>query len=319
MDSIQISGYKSFKELTLSLRKINILIGSNGAGKSNFLSFFEFLNALYEKKLCLFVALRGGTEKFLFEGSKVTDSISAEINFGRNRYCFKVQEGDGNFVFLNETLGYRSRTGFINDDIDISNNSKEANISTYDGLSRGASIKDYLSSIKKYHFHDTGLTSPFTKTCNILNDRYFLYKNGENLAAFLYNIKESHALLYKRIVRTVQSIAPYFHDFFFQPDENGNLRLQWKDKYSENVYGPNDLSDGTIRFAALATLFMQPNLPSVIIIDEPELGLHPFAIQKLAGLIQSAADRGDTSHCGNAECRTYQSIRPRGCHYRESS
>ena len=70
------------------------------------------------------------------------------------------------------------------------------------------------------------------------------------------------------------------------------MRLLWQDKYSTMIYGPNDFSDGTIRFIALVVLFMQPWLPKVIIIDEPELGLHPVAIQKLAGLIRIAAQRG---------------------------
>lgn len=291
MDSIEIKGYKSFKHLVVPLRKINILIGSNGSGKSNFLSFFEFLNALYEKKLGQYVALRGGTDKFLFEGSKTTQVISAKVSLGRNRYSFEIQEGDGSFIFLKEAIGYRSYKGYINDDYDISDNGKEANIATYDGLQRGEYIKAYLADIKKYHFHDTGLTSPFTKTCNIYNDKYFLYRNGENIASFLYNIREENPISYKKIIRVIQSVAPYFHDFYFRPDINGNIRLQWNDKYSENVYGPTDLSDGTVRFIALATLFLQPHLPSVIIIDEPELGLHPFAIQKLSGLIQSVASK----------------------------
>lgn len=90
----------------------------------------------------------------------------------------------------------------------------------------------------------------------------------------------------------VQSIAPYFRDFSFHPNAKGDLRLQWEDRYSSMVYGVNDLSDGTMRFIALSTLFLQPTLPQVIIIDEPELGLHPAAISKLAGLIKSAAAKG---------------------------
>ena len=78
-------------------------------------------------------------------------------------------------------------------------------------------------------------------------------------------------------------------DFFFRPESNGNIKLRWQSKHSSTVYGVNDLSDGTIRFIALVVLFMQPNLPQTIIIDEPELGLHPSAIAKLAGLIKSAA------------------------------
>ena len=132
MDYIKIEGYKSFKNFELKLNKINVLIGSNGSGKSNFLSFFEFLNALYEQKLREYVSLNGGTHRFLHKGSKVSDSILAKIRIGRNRYGFVLKEGDGNFVFMQETLGYTSATGFYSDDIDISSLSyKNECFSTY--------------------------------------------------------------------------------------------------------------------------------------------------------------------------------------------
>lgn len=94
MDKIEIKGYKSFKDLTLELRPINILIGSNGSGKSNFLSFFEFLNRMYEQKLTEYVALNGGIDKYFFQGSKTTDTIYADVWFKENFYLFELKEGD---------------------------------------------------------------------------------------------------------------------------------------------------------------------------------------------------------------------------------
>ena len=117
------------------------------------------------------------------------------------------------------------------------------------------------------------------------------YANGGNLAAFLYKIRSEQPLVYNRIVACIKSVAPYFSDFYLEPNEENNLRLLWQDKFSDMTYGATDLSDGTLRFIALATLFLQPNLPATIIIDEPELGLHPFAIAKLAGMIKSASKR----------------------------
>lgn len=286
MDRIEIKGYKSFKDLALDLLPINILIGSNGSGKSNFLSFFEFLNRLYEQKLTEYVALNGGIDKYFFQGSKITDTIEATIYFKCNSYSFELQEGDNRFVFLKEGLGYYQSYS------DIALFGNEANIKSYSGLSRGEYIRKYLSEIKKYHFHDTGKSSPFTKESHIVNDTYFLYEKGGNLAAFLYGIREKEPIVYKRIIRVIQSIAPYFSDFYFNVSAADTVRLQWTDKFSSTIYGPTDLSDGTVRFMALATLFLQPVPPKVIIIDEPELGLHPLAIQTLAGMIKSAAAKG---------------------------
>ena len=224
-------------------------------------------------------------------GRKTTDRISIEVKEGQNSYGLDLMESDGTLIVENEKLGYSSSPGnwtYLN----ITKYKPETALRDYQGMSRGDYIKNYMSQIKKFHFHDTGRTSPFTGESNIVNDSYHLYSRGDNLAAFLYGIKNNHPMVYKRIVMVIQSVAPFFHDFYLMPNESGGIRLQWKDKFSEVIYGPNDLSDGTIRFIALTVLFMQPDLPKVIVIDEPELGLHPVAIEKLAGLIKIAANRG---------------------------
>lgn len=286
MDRIRIKGYKSFKEQEVELKQINILIGANGSGKSNFLSFYELLNRLYEQKLKEYVALNGGSDKMLHNGSELVDEIEATMFFGSDSYSFTLKKGVDHFVFMKEEVSYK---GIVTD---INSLKNEAQIKTYSELSQGWSLRRYLSDIKKYHFHDTGKNSPFSQQSNINNDIFFLYEKGNNLAAYLYKVREEHPLVYNRIIKVIQSIAPYFSDFYFAPSSSELLRLLWQDKYSSMIYGINDLSDGTLRFIALTTLFLQPILPGLIIIDEPELGLHPFAIQKLAGMIKAVANKG---------------------------
>lgn len=291
MNSITVKGYKSFKDITVYLNKINILIGSNGAGKSNLLSLFALLGNAYGGYLARSVAVSGGVDKLFHHGRKVTDHISIEVKEGVNSYALDLMESDGSLIVENEKLGYSFTPG-VWDYRNIANYKTETILKDYQGMRREDYIKEYMSQIKKFHFHDTGRTSPFTGESNIVNDSYYLYPQGSNLAAFLYGIMNNYPTVYKRIVRVIQSVAPFFNDFFLMPNENDGIRLQWRDKFSDVIYGPNDLSDGTIRFIALVVLFMQPNLPKVIVIDEPELGLHPVAIEKLAGLIKSAANRG---------------------------
>ncbi|MDE5876969.1 MAG: AAA family ATPase [Muribaculaceae bacterium] len=291
MDSITVKGYKSFKSITVPLKKINILIGSNGAGKSNFLSLFELLGNTYEGYLARSVAQSGGVDKLLHKGRKMTDRISIEVKENKNSYRLDLMESDGRMIVEKEELGYLLYPAHWTYN-NIASYKTEAELKDYQGTTREDYIKNYMSQIKKFHFHDTGRKSPFTGESNIVNDSYHLYSQGDNLAAFLYEIKNNYPLVYKRIVMVIQSIAPFFHDFYLMPNESGGIRLQWRDKFSEVIYGPNDLSDGTIRFIALTVLFMQPNLPKVIVIDEPELGLHPVAIEKLSGLIKIAANRG---------------------------
>ena len=287
MDFIEIKGYKSIKDVMIEIRPINILIGANGSGKSNFLSFFEFLNNLYERNLTEYIALNGGEDKFLHHGSKATQRILAALSFDKVEYgyAFELHKGTDGLVFKKESLLFNKKP------LVISTFEKEASLKTSTNY-QAHYILEFLKGLKKYHFHDTGKNSPFNKASHVPNDTFFLYEKGDNLAAFLFEIQQKHRIVYNRIIKVIQSIAPYFSDFFLQPNTEGYLRLLWQDKYSSTVYGATDLSDGTIRFIALTVLFMQPNLPKTIVIDEPELGLHPFALSKLSGMIKSAAGKG---------------------------
>ena len=285
MESIYIKGFKSIKELHLPLKPINILIGANGSGKSNFLSFFEFLQQIYNKNLQGHIALNGGVDKFLYNGSEVTQEIEGKLTFPTNAYSFILKKGENNLRFSKEILSY------YDNNYEVSNFSTETYLHS-SGMPRAEYIKDYLEEVRKYHFHDTGKNAPFHKTSNIKTDFLYLYSNGSNIAALLYKIKQEKPKTYNWILQTIQSIAPYFLDFILNPNENGYIELLWRNKFNEQLYNTYNFSDGTLRFIALTVLLLQPKLPQTIIIDEPELGLHPFAIAKLAGLIKSASQRG---------------------------
>lgn len=290
MNHIYIEGYKSIKKLDLSLEPINILIGANGSGKSNFLSFFELLVNIYNRNLREYIALRGGVDKFLHKGDKITEEIKARLFFpNTNGYSFTLKNGDDGLIFTHEGLWYDNP--YMKNPLDVASYSYESNL-RYNGKPRAEYIRKYLNNLQKYHFHDTGENSPFNKESNIENDSFFLYNKGQNIAAYLLSIYNVNRQVYNLIVKTIQTIAPYFLDFILRPDDSGNVKLRWQSNSSSTIYGVNDLSDGTIRFIALTVLFLQPILPQTIIIDEPELGLHPSAISKLAGMIKSVSNKG---------------------------
>jgi predicted ATPase len=98
---------------------------------------------------------------------------------------------------------------------------------------------------------------------------------------------------YRRIVETIRQIAPWFGDFVLQPSEKNKrfILLNWRERGSDMVFDSQALSDGTLRAMGLVTLLLQPteDLPSLVVIDEPELGLHPYAIVTLAALMKQAA------------------------------
>lgn len=288
IDFIEIKGYKSIQSMKLEVKPLNILIGANGSGKSNLLSFFEFLRNLFEQNLRTYVALRGGTEKFLFRGQKETEKLEFHISFqgGKNAYLVELRANTNKeFVFTKEELIYQR------DLQQIAQRGTETNLEKT-GLLRARDIKTFVSYCRKYHFHDTTANSPFMRLSSLDSDCNYYYSDGGNLAAWIYHIRESAPQDYQIIVETIRSVAPYFLDFYLKPNDGNYVSLQWKDRWSDMTWGATNLSDGTLRFIALAVLFLQPSLPDTIVIDEPELGLHPSAIASLAGMMKAAAAKG---------------------------
>ena len=295
LNRIKLKGLKSIRDLDLELGAINVLIGSNGAGKSNLISFFRMLNELIEGHLQLFVGRSGGANAMLHYGTKVTNSIDAGLYFARNGYEIQLTPTeDDKLVFGKEILyfqtdwkkPYREKLG---------SGHKEALAPGKYGKSVYGVVRyvmQGLHSWRVYHFHDTSPTARIKQTGDLHeNDR--LGPDAGNLAAFLYMLQERHSPNYKLIRGAVRRIFPRFKDFALRPSPLNldKIRLEWREYGSDYRFGPHQLSDGTLRFMGLATLLLQPVLPSTILIDEPELGLHPSALTVLAGLVRSASSR----------------------------
>jgi predicted ATPase len=156
----------------------------------------------------------------------------------------------------------------------------------------GELIRNYLTRCQVFHFHDTSLLGPMRRDCLIDANRY-LYSDAANLPAMLYLYRERYPTAYRRIVAVVKAVAPFFEDFVLEPLRLNprNIVLHWRAKGSDYDFGPHQLSDGTLRAVALFALLLQPeeDLPALIVLDEPELGLHPAALAVLSDLLKSAA------------------------------
>ena len=286
LSRVIIDGYKSIQHTDVELRPINILIGSNGVGKTNFISFFKLINIIYEQHLHNYT-MQNSAERLFHYGLKQTSELKGYLAFGDNAYEVRLQARDNGSLFIAEERSYYQSSSFNVSNID---ESQIKNSSTY----RDRWLRDYLQSYKIFHFHDTSKGAPLRSSANI-NDNRYLKTDGSNLPAFLFMLQEKYPKTLRRIELTIRSVMPYFGNFSLAPSllDERQINLQWSDiENNEKYFDANDLSDGSIRFIALATLLLQPILPKVIIIDEPELGLHPTAIVKLAGMIKSVASRG---------------------------
>jgi predicted ATPase len=288
LTSIGVGGFKSIKDLQpLQLRPVNVFVGANGAGKSNLISFFRLLNAVATKRLQVFVGRAGGANTLLYYGSKQTSALWTSLEFegktGRRVYfswLLGSTETDS-LMFSNEQADSPTRR--------ILGSGHRESLLTAD---ESPDLIALLTGIQVFHFEDTSETAAIRRRCNIEDNRR-LHNDAGNLAAFLYGIRETQPQYYRRIVSTIQQIAPFFEDFDLGPmtlDPNSIL-LNWRDRESDYLFGPHQLSDGTLRTMALVALLAQPEseLPSVIVIDEPEIGLHPYALEIIAALVKSAS------------------------------
>jgi predicted ATPase len=308
IERLTIKGFKSIECLdSMELRPLNVLIGANGAGKSNFVSYFRMLGEMSQARLQVWTRNQGSADRILSFGIKNTTKIESFIKFGRNGYKFAIEPTiDGGFSFINESIYF---TGLDEDDdgnwIQLGHGHEESKLGQPIHLSEEHRINPSLSALVKYlgnptgnwkvfHFHDTSDTAG-VKRLGALHDQEYLRSDASNLAAFLYKIAHQNPVIYQQIRKTIRLAIPFFDDFVFRPQAlpsgEEQINLLWRQNDSDYPFWPSQLSDGSIRFICLATALLQPDPPSTIIIDEPELGLHPYAITLLGSLLRSASKR----------------------------
>lgn len=299
IEQITIKNYKSIREIErLPLRRINVLIGENGAGKSNFISFFEMLNAIYERRFGQYVLQRGGIGRFFNFHAQTDESIFCMVDFDNlNAVSLNIipsQTGKGiisNFSHFFNGCGDKGKNYRDWHDVTLDSNVEESDIQS-DNTKRMSHVKKQLAGFKVYHFHDTSLKSPM-RGPSVIGDYEMLRSDASNLAAWLYRMKHTDKSNFQLIEETVKSVAPYFRKFHLEPDAINphQIKLEWEEENSDRYLDGYSFSDGTIRFVALAALLLSEQRPDVILIDEPELGLHPAAMTKLAAMIRRASQK----------------------------
>ncbi len=296
LEKLTIKNFKSIREQTLALGKLNIFIGGNGAGKSNLIQAFRLLREISQQNLASY-SLARGVEGLLHFGRKQSRFMELYVEFGEgglsNAYRVNLAPSDeGTLVVGQETVYFHDRAKWPTPTNEVINSgSKESVLGT---IKTGIAsyVKRDLDTYRVYHFHDTSDTAAVKDACEVEDNRA-LRSQAENLAAFLYWMQQKHPDHFANVQDTVRQIAPFFEEFRLAPSKltESKIRLEWKEKGSDAYFNASSLSDGTLRFLCLTTLLLQPQLPAVVLLDEPELGLHPAAVTLLADLISSASTR----------------------------
>jgi len=300
LKSFTIKGYKTVREIShFEPRPINVLIGPNGSGKSNFLSFFQFLSWILNSdgKLQERIAYLGGANDILHDGADVTKSIDAELviktSAGVNEYKFSLMFAKPDKLVFKEEK-YRFSSTKMTGETRWSScgvGHEEAQLPKVDNRT-AATILNLLRKLIVYQFHNTSDTAPLRLKWSIADGKW-LKQNGDNLGSFLYRLQQEEKQYYLRIIKYIRLVLPFFDDFELY-DEFGKVLLRWKEKGTNKIFNAGQASDGMLRTIALISLLAQnpKDLPAVLFLDEPELGLHPSAIDALAGLIKTVS-----THC----------------------
>ena len=297
---ITIRGFKSINEIGLELRDLNILIGANGAGKSNLISFFKMLNEMMGGRLQQYIASSGRAQSILHFGPRVTPQVEARLEFevpsGTNVYSMRLFHAAGDTLFFAEEQLSFQQTGYPKPKVvslGVGHQETRIGESADTNETTAKVLRRLLNSCRVYHFHDTSSTARVRQYCYVGDNRWLMPDAG-NLAALLYRLRnDDNGAAYHPIVSTIRLIAPFFDDFDLEPTGPGknDIMLNWREKGSDQAFGPHQLSDGTLRAICLITLLLQPHelLPDLIIVDEPELGLHPYALNAVAAMFGKVA------------------------------
>lgn len=296
---IRVAGFRSLREVELAMTPLTVLIGPNGAGKSNLMWALEMVRMLAFKSLQLFVSERGGASFLMHNGPQQTAAIELELEFagesGEHAYFARLGYGaDESLLFLWEKVGYRRSTDEDWRWSGLGAGQRESQLSVAAGSDTTArTVLSLLRQLNFYHFHDTSRRSPLRTRAFADTSGDSLRSDGSNLATFLDGLKQStedeDQAAWRRLSFHVSSIAPFIKEIMPTRDRQGTS-LQWVDE-SGALFGPAHLSDGTLRCIALFAALEQPRstLPLLSCFDEPELGLHPTAIELLAGALRSVA------------------------------
>jgi predicted ATPase len=295
LERIEIEGYRSIRELRLDLGALNILIGANGSGKSNLVGALGLLGDLVDRQLQLHVGRRGGANALLHSARRGPSDCASAHGLARSstRRCSSPTVGD-TFFFASERALLRTEglpADSMTEEFGVGHKeSAAAELGEAELTNLTKEVFHAMRGWKVFQFHDTSASAAI-KQKHAIDDNRTLRPDGANLAALLYGLRQRAPNKYRAIVETIRAIAPFFDDFLLEPDaaDARVIQLEWRHRSDPSYFNAHSLSDGTLRFMCLTALLLQPAKPSLIVIDEPELGLHPAAIVQLAAMLRIVA------------------------------
>ena len=282
-----ISGLEDFEQ-----RNLNILIGANGSGKGNLIAAIQMLKAQAAGTLESYIASNGGVSALLHNGSKPANKIELEASISSNSYKLSITpKPDGSYELAESASPHIASKTEPEDAEDDRLLAVQQDVAAYPSEGAKESVHQSINSWRMYHFHDTGPTAAMRRP-GLIQDNEHLRPDASNIAPYLLRLRDEHPSTYKRVLYGWHHIAPFLDDPILETHKVGRetkVSLAWKAKGSSCTMQARHLSGGVMRFLCLAAALWHKNYPPMIVVDEPELGLHPDPVDLAYELIECAA------------------------------
>lgn len=249
LNKIELKGFKSVNgdgQVLPINDDITVLIGANGVGKSNVVSFFQMLGYIMSGSLQNYIGENGFADSFLYYGSKTTDCIKAKLFFSSedsdNEYAFRLAYAAGDsLIFTEEAISFKRKGRGKAFKLTLDTGRKESQLYEAKDSEYKATVQVFINLLRNcryFQFHDTTKDAKIRKN-GYIGDNKYLRNNAGNLAAFLYGIKHQKGgePYYERIVRYVRQVMPQFGDFIMEPSvtDANYISLDWREINSDHI------------------------------------------------------------------------------------
>ncbi|MBI3375685.1 MAG: AAA family ATPase [Betaproteobacteria bacterium] len=315
---VSVQNFRRLVSAQIELRGLGVMIGANGIGKTTLLELFEILGSSARGELNTRVNAKGGIESLITydKSDSVTFAIRMPVaGYPSIDYEIELLKSERAYVIRNETL---SQKRFADQSPFLYINSSADNVRYYEKPESGPGklvrpnwehnpfepslsqvpkmfrepedFRRRLAAIKSFGLMNVGPGSPVRQPQQ-MRPVQVLSETGDDLISSLYFLRETNHDRFEVLEDTLSAAFPDFERLDFPPVAAGMLTLTWKDKNFRHPIYLHQLSEGTLRFLWLASLLMSEKLPTVTLIDEPEVSLHPELLSLLADLLRAASGR----------------------------
>jgi predicted ATPase len=316
LKSINIKGYRPFKDFSAQLGQLEVIVGANGSGKSSLFEFLSFLRDILHRDIPpeIVPGSEGqrifhspGPEMFSWEivvGSPQSRSTKYQAQLmgsvGNPRVVLErvqILSSDGEEPVL--VMEVKEHQGFMKDNVPkkpksqpIARNPNQLALSfaTNPSIRTPYELREY---IRTWRFYDSfKIDRGKIRRPVVVEQNPIMHENAGNLSSVLHYVMTEHRSVFNELQQHLRSTIPGFSELTVKAyGAPGHVMAFWREEGIESELTLADLSDGILQLVCWAVLCIQPNPPSLICIDEPDQGVHPRTLPFLAGLLEKASDR----------------------------